>query len=589
MDTKSVIARFDAERQALAMMEHPNIARVLDAGATETGRPYFVMELVRGVKITEYCDENNLDTWQRLKLFIQICHAIQHAHQKGVIHRDIKPSNVLVTMHDGVPVPKVIDFGIAKAIEGRLTEQTLFTAYEQLVGTPAYMSPEQAEMSGLDVDTRSDIYSLGVLLYELLAGRTPFDGKELLRAGLFEMRRTLRETEPQKPSGILTTLHGTELRATANHRQVEPIRLISTLKGDLDWIVMKALEKDRKRRYETANGLGMDIERYLNNEPVLARPPSRIYRLRKLVRRNLVVFASGAAVAVALIVGLGTSTWLFVRESRLRFEAENRERITQAAFLVSRGQLQEADQLVNDASSLTPSLEAEGVLRTLAEWHLFRDKYTLAALRYVQLLQVDQEDLSSRIALDFQSAAPIFIERSDTQSYKYFRKVAIARLAGDSDPLDADRTLKTSLLLPADGETMKSLEPFARLACESFKKDVKEPGYASYLAIWQCVSLALVSYRQGDMGAAKEWCQISLDSTYTNVTPRIAASHIIKAMACHRLGEVDEASAELAQGRQQLEDYFAGGLKPGNDKEGFWYDWLNAQVLLKEATSLIGR
>ena len=300
MDTKSVIARFEAERQALAMMDHPNIARVFDAGATETGRPYFVMELVRGVKITEYCDQNNLDTRQRLELFIQICQAIQHAHQKGIIHRDIKPSNILVTLHDGVPVPKVIDFGIAKAIEARLTDKTLFTAYEQFIGTPAYMSPEQAEMSGLDVDTRSDIYSLGVLLYELLTGRTPFDAKKLLQHGLDEMRRTLREQEPHRPSTMVTTLQGTELTATAEHRHAEPPKLISLLRGDLDWIVMKALEKDRRRRYETANGLAMDIQRYLNSEPVMARPPSRLYRFQKLVRRNKVVFAAGGAVAAAL-------------------------------------------------------------------------------------------------------------------------------------------------------------------------------------------------------------------------------------------------------------------------------------------------
>jgi serine/threonine protein kinase len=273
MDTKNVIARFEAERQALAMMDHPNIARVLDAGATNTGRPFFVMELVRGVKITEYCDQNQLETAQRLDLFVQICHAIQHAHQKGIIHRDIKPSNILVTLHDGVPVPKVIDFGIAKATEGRLTDKTLFTAYEQIIGTPAYMSPEQAEMSGLDVDTRSDIYSLGVLLYELLTGKTPFDAKKLLQSGVDEMRRTLREKEPQRPSIMLTTLQGDELTATAVHRHVEPPRLITLMKGDLDWIVMKSLEKNRTRRYETANGLARDIQNYLDNEPVIGPPP----------------------------------------------------------------------------------------------------------------------------------------------------------------------------------------------------------------------------------------------------------------------------------------------------------------------------
>ena len=266
MDTKNVIARFDAERQALAMMDHPNIAKVLDGGATESGRPYFVLELVQGVKITTYCDEHKLTASQRLELFIQVCLAIQHAHQKGVIHRDIKPSNILVATHDGKPVSKVIDFGIAKAIEGRPWEETDFTAEGQVVGTPAYMSPEQAELSGLDVDTRSDIYSLGVLLYELLTGRTPFDQKQLVQDGLEQMRRTLREKEPPRPSLKLTSLGHTDLTATALSRRLEPVKLIKSLKGDLDWIVMKALEKERQRRYETANALAMDIRRYLGND-----------------------------------------------------------------------------------------------------------------------------------------------------------------------------------------------------------------------------------------------------------------------------------------------------------------------------------
>ena len=258
MDTQQVVARFEAELQALAMMDHPNIAKVLDAGATEQGRPFFVMELVRGIPITQYCDQNNLSTQARLDLFMKVCGAIQHAHQKGIIHRDIKPSNILVTVNDGVAVPKVIDFGIAKATEGRLTDNTVYTQLHQFIGTPAYMSPEQAEMTSLDIDTRSDIYSLGVLLYELLSGRTPFEAKELMAVGLEAMRRTIREQEPARPSTRLATMQGEELSTTAKRRSVEAPKLVNLLKGDLDWIVMKALEKDRTRRYETANGLAAE-------------------------------------------------------------------------------------------------------------------------------------------------------------------------------------------------------------------------------------------------------------------------------------------------------------------------------------------
>jgi serine/threonine protein kinase len=321
MDTKQVVARFEAEGQALAMMDHPNIAKVFDAGATTTGRPYFVMELVRGIKITEYCDQNNLPTEARLKLFTQVCHAIQHAHQKGIIHRDIKPSNILVTVNDGMPVPKVIDFGIAKAIEQRLTDKTVFTAFEQFIGTPAYMSPEQAEMTSLDIDTRADIYSLGVLLYELLSGNTPFDAEKLVASGVAEIRRIIREQEPPKPSTRLNTLNDADLGTVASRRQTDPPKLMHLIRGDLDWIVMKCLEKDRTRRYETANGLAVDIQRHLSNEPVVARPPSNLYRFQKLVRRNKLTFAATSAVIAALVLGLGLSTWMFFKEKQARQRA----------------------------------------------------------------------------------------------------------------------------------------------------------------------------------------------------------------------------------------------------------------------------
>ena len=317
MDTKQVIARFEAERQALAMMDHPNIAGVLDAGATETGRPYFVMELVKGIPITEYCDKNNLDTRQRLELFIDVCKAVQHAHQKGIIHRDIKPSNVMITLHDGKPVPKVIDFGIAKATGHRLTEKTLFTKYAQMIGTPEYMSPEQAEMSGLDIDTRTDIYSLGVLLYELLTSATPFDAKELREAGYIQMQRIIRETEPLKPSTKLSTM-GDALTDIAKHRQSSPALLPKLVRGDLDWIAMKTLEKDRTRRYETANELAMDIQRHLSNEPVEASPPSTLYRFRKLVQKHRRTVAAVITITATLIIGLVVSTSMYFLANQAR-------------------------------------------------------------------------------------------------------------------------------------------------------------------------------------------------------------------------------------------------------------------------------
>jgi WD40 repeat protein/Flp pilus assembly protein TadD len=343
MDTRNVIARFEAERQALALMDHPNIAKVFDAGATEQGRPFFVMELVRGIRITSYCDENQLSTRQRLDLFIQVCQAIQHAHQKGVIHRDIKPSNILVTLRDGVPVPKVIDFGIAKATTDQLlTDKTVFTEYQQFLGTPAYMSPEQAEMSELGIDTRSDIYSLGILLYELLTSKTPFETKDL-RGGLDEVRRIIREREPTRPSTRLRSLLEGELTSAARQRRIEPPALIRLLRGDLDWIVMKCLEKDRVRRYETANGLGNDVQRHLKCEPVVARPPSKLYEFQKTVRRHKFGFLAAGAVGTALCFGLGVSTWLLIREKATRRRAVAAEQAAELGLRAEATQRQRAE------------------------------------------------------------------------------------------------------------------------------------------------------------------------------------------------------------------------------------------------------
>jgi eukaryotic-like serine/threonine-protein kinase len=341
MDTKQVVARFEAERQALALMDHPNIARVLDAGATERGRPYFVMELVRGIPITRYCDQERLGANERLELFIKVCHAIQHAHQKGIIHRDIKPSNIMVTLHDGVPVPKVIDFGIAKATQMELTEKTIHTQLQQFIGTPAYMSPEQAEMSGLDIDTRTDIYSLGVLLYELLTGSTPFDTRELMQSGVDEMRKIIREREPARPS----------TRLTQRRDPTPPVKNQETkIEKDLDWIVMKCLEKDRARRYETSNGLAMDIERHLKDEPVMARPPSTAYKVQKAFRRNKLAYGAAAAVALAVLLGSGVSMWQTLRAMAAQKEEGKQRKIAEASTIEARRQAYEAalNQYVSD-------------------------------------------------------------------------------------------------------------------------------------------------------------------------------------------------------------------------------------------------
>jgi serine/threonine protein kinase len=313
MATKDVIARFEAERQAVAMMDHPHIARVFDGGATEAGQPYFVMELVQGPPITEYCDARRLSTRQRLALFVKVCRAVQHAHQKGIIHRDLKPSNVLVPEIEGAAVPKVIDFGVAKAIDQKLTKDTVYTHFSRMVGTPLYMSPEQAGLGVVDIDTRSDVYSLGVLLYELLTGHMPFSSERLKAAGFDEMQRIIREEEPRRPSALVSTLDAAARSTVADHRGSEPHKLSHSLSGELDWIVMKCLEKDRNRRYETASSLARDIERYLQDEPVQACPPSAAYRLKKFFRRNKIA-AAFVALLLFSVVGLSVSTFAFKRE-----------------------------------------------------------------------------------------------------------------------------------------------------------------------------------------------------------------------------------------------------------------------------------
>jgi serine/threonine protein kinase/Flp pilus assembly protein TadD len=538
MDTKQVIARFEAERQALALMEHPNIARVIDAGATRTGRPYFVMELVRGVKITDFCDNNKLSTQERLRLFIQVCQAIQHAHQKGVIHRDVKPSNILVTVNDGVAVPKVIDFGIAKATQGRLTDQTLFTAFEQFIGTPAYMSPEQAVMTSLDIDTRSDIYSLGVLLYELLTGRTPFDQKELLAAGLDEMRRTIREKEPPRPSTRLSTMLGDALTTAAKCRQTEAPRLVHLVRGDLDWIVMKCLEKERSRRYETANGLARDIERHLNNEPVLARPPNRLYRFQKSIRRNKTAYTAAALVAGVLVLGVIGSSSQAVRarraerdQLRQRQIAEKKERKSEQVAQLLKDMLRGVEPsmaLGRDSSMLKeildqsaervgrdlddfPEVEAElrstigGVYQLIGEYEK-AETMQRRGLSLARKLFGNENTMVAQIMNDLALSLTSLDKQTEAESL-YLEALAMRRrLLGARDPLVAQTLSNLAFLYRRQGKVSKAEE----LVREALAIRRERYGNENREVAESLHGLGLVLFREGRLDEAEETLQETL-------------------------------------------------------------------------------
>jgi serine/threonine protein kinase len=462
MDTKQVVARFDQERQALALMDHPNIAKVFDAGATDIGRPYFVMELVQGVPLLDYCDGERLGTRERLELFIDVCRAIQHAHQKGVIHRDIKPSNVLVTVHDGKPVPKVIDFGIAKATSIELTTMTLFTEQRQVIGTPAYMSPEQAETSGLDIDTRSDIYSLGVVLYELLTGTVPFDMRALLQQGYGEMMRALKEVEPHKPSTRVSTMGDTATHAAAR-RSADPRRLTLTLRGDLDWIVMRCLEKDRARRYDTANGLAQDIQRHLAGEPVEAAPPSALYRFQKLVRRNKGAAIASAVVLAALIAGLVSTLWqanIASRERDLaRHEAERADDRAAAAERAESEQrrlaLSEAEQR---AEAQKQRLSAEQ--SAASEKHRAEELDKVAKFQASMLSGIDPTDAGAALARDLRERLDAALAKSGmTENDRAQRARAFDEELARVNSTDAAlRLIDRTILAPAADAVAKQFK-----------------------------------------------------------------------------------------------------------------------------------
>ena len=468
MDSRQVLARFAAERQALALMDHPNIAKVLDAGTTDSRRPYFVMELVKGIPITGFCDKNRLTLRERLELFIPVCQAVQHAHQKGIIHRDLKPSNVLIALYDGQPVPKVIDFGVAKATGQRLTDQTLFTEFGAVVGTLEYMSPEQAELNQLDIDTRSDIYSLGVLLYELLTGSTPLERKRIKESALLEVLRVIREEESPRPSLRLSTTE--ELPTIAACRHVEPQKLRGLVRGELDWIVMKALEKDRNRRYETANGLAADLRRYLEDEPVQACPPSAGYRMRRLIRRNKLAISTVLLVAAALVVGIVVSTWQAMRARDAERLAENRLGAEKSAR--SQAEAARADEGKQRGLAEQRRAESEESRRSLES--------TLADMYTAQGLMAAERDQPAQAALWFASAPRV--APSDARRSRFNTTRARAWSRTIAQPVAALH-FATDLPLHKDGDPRRLYAP--RLQNLAFHP--REPHLLAVNSSFECI------------------------------------------------------------------------------------------------------
>ncbi|MES2475311.1 MAG: serine/threonine-protein kinase [Verrucomicrobiota bacterium] len=618
MDTERVIARFGLERQALAMMDHPNIARVLDAGATETGRPYFVMEWVRGLRITDFCDENRLDLRQRIDLFLEVCKGIQHAHQKGVIHRDIKPSNILISDENGKPSPKVIDFGVAKAISDDMGSGTAVTHYDQFVGTPAYMSPEQADFKQQDIDTRSDVYSLGILLYELLTGRTPFDAKELSAAGLSGMRTIIVQREPASPSATLSAMASDELRETAALRRCDAERLRTTVRGDLDSVVMKAIEKDRAQRYDTVNGLLMDLQRYVAHEPVIARASSRIYLFRKFVRRNRLAVGATGAIAASLILGTGVASAFYFRERkakqeqfRLREVAEaahtsERQRFTEArewedfaqvSILLSEGKTEEADEQLRKTplSSIQFSPQSSSVLRSLANWNVLRGRWQQGAECFLLLLKADDKSRADGLtnSTDALATAPALVESGKHDDYAQFRKWALSRFGNSPSNLELERVLHTTLLTPTHPRFLRKLEPIkTRLAATEFSPTKLKPGWDSESAIWRAFALALLEYRRGDFQQAKVWLEraLAFNSDRDFITATLDPIH---AMIWFRLGQVEVAKADLERARKKIHQAFSPELpaayEPFGKFQGYWWDWVIARILFREAEALIGR
>jgi hypothetical protein len=560
------------------------------------------MELVPGEKITDHCDASRLGIRQRLELFIQVCQAIQHAHQKGVIHRDIKPSNILVTSQDGQAAPKVIDFGIARAVEGRFSDDTRITGHSQLIGTPAYMSPEQAEGS-LTLDTRGDIYSLGVLLYELLTGRPPFDSKRLAQAGMLEMMRILREEEPLAPSAVLERLAAAEISEVAAKRSIDPRPLVSMVRGDLDGIVLKALAKDCPSRYATVAGLAADVRCHLNDEPVSARPPGQFYLFAKLVRRNKMAFAATAAIFLALAAGGVVSSGFYVRErearkvaeaaraneARLLQQSKARESISMAAMLLAEGKIAEADALLvkTPLASIEPSLEAVLVFRAYGDWNAIRQRWDKAAECYAFFMKAGGfgRMASSETGWILMAVGISQVEAGQLSAYEEFRNMAVSNYGNSSNYIFSAIILKSCLLAPAGPRVLEELQPLAdnvRSRLDSRSTDSIDAEQGAFAAM----SMALMEYRKGNFARAQEWCRRSLEFPDSN-DARNATVHAIGTLAARKLGQSELADSELASAQEIAKR--ALGPNPmalQNQGQGYWQDCAIARILLREAENM---
>ena len=622
MDSREVIARFEAERQALALMDHPNIACVFDAGTTATGRPYFVMELVRGVPITQHCEASGTSIRQRLELFIHVCNAVQHAHQKGVIHRDLKPPNVLVTLHDGMPVVKVIDFGVAKAMGEPLTTKTIYTRFTQVIGTPLYMSPEQIELSGLDVDTRSDIYSLGVLLYEMLTGATPFDRERLHSVSFDELRRIIREEEPPRPSTRLTTVQQRGLTVPAERgfsSQTSPV----AVRGDLDWIVMKALEKDRTRRYETAAAFAADVRRFLDQEPITARPPSQIYRFSKFARRNKVFITTASLVVATLVLGTAVSTWQAVLATRARAEA---------------------DTLRQEAVDFAENLKQANILLDNARANADGERWATACQQYTKAAELQpghylvwsgraalfvRLGLWKRAAADYARAldlgAPanhpgwwgvpqLCLYDGDLEAYHTVTAQMLQQYETSTDSVFKLNALRGCLVSPKpDADPKELAERAESLLLESPRgpfgpgpfgpgpfgngpagREMGPPPGPKFVGLsgprapreLHCYVAGLASYRAGNMEKTIKYLQESMQPV--RYWPAQAAAYPVLAMAYHRAGQVDKAQETSAEAEKTLDQWLDTMQESSIESIPIpWLDFVEYLLLYREAKVLL--